>query len=379
MKVNKITSIFLTICLLFGTIPFSFSASATETLEIVDGEDNIEELANAKSLDDLVAGEDYVENEIIVCCKEQEDSTEIIPKIFDDYDLSVDYCLSDVSDDVSDSKDTTTYLMSMDNLSTNIANLIEDLEKDPDIVYAQPNYIYNTCEETNGNVSSVNSAKIKSYNNSQLSMFQSLSTDKTDEWWSSTGGEGVKIAVIDSGIDLDHPALSGCLWNENGIYGYNTTDPENVTAITISNCDDFATDHGTHVAGIIGMHSDVSGEYTCKGIAPGAQIIDLQATNDSSGTFETVSLIAAMEMAVELGADVVNLSLGGQYYDYAWNLVCNRAARSLVIVAAAGNDGLNEASLKNYPAAFSSVIGVMAYGGKKDYIDDTDWQCNILL
>ncbi len=376
MKVNKITSIFLTICLLFGTIPFSFSASATETLEIVDGEDNIEELANAKSLDDLVAGEDYVENEIIVCCKEQEDSTEIIPKIFDDYDLSVDYCLSDVSDDVSDSKDTTTYLMSMDNLSTNIANLIEDLEKDPDIVYAQPNYIYNTCEETNGNVSSVNSAKIKSYNNSQLSMFQSLSTDKTDEWWSSTGGEGVKIAVIDSGIDLDHPALSGCLWNENGIYGYNTTDPENVTAITISNCDDFATDHGTHVAGIIGMHSDVSGEYTCKGIAPGAQIIDLQATNDSSGTFETVSLIAAMEMAVELGADVVNLSLGGQYYDYAWNLVCNRAARSLVIVAAAGNDGFNEASLKNYPAAFSSVIGVMAYGGKKDYIDDTDSATN---
>lgn len=171
MKVNKITSIFLTICILFGTIPLSFSASATETLETVDGENNIEELANAKSLEDLVAGEDYVENEIIVCCKKQDDSTEIIPEIFDDYDLSVDYCLSDVSDDVSDSKDTATYLMSMDNMSTNIANLIEDLEKDPDIVYAQPNYIYNTCEETNGNVSSVNSAKIKNYNNSQLSMF----------------------------------------------------------------------------------------------------------------------------------------------------------------------------------------------------------------
>lgn len=275
MKVNKITSIFLTICILFGTISLSFSASATETLETVDGENNIEELANAKSLEDLVAGEDYVENEIIVCCKKQDDSTEIIPEIFDDYDLSVDYCLSDVSDDVSDSKDTATYLMSMDNMSTNIANLIEDLEKDPDIVYAQPNYIYNTCEETNGNVSSVNSAKIKNYNNSQLSMFQSLSTDKTDEWWSSTGGEGVKIAVIDSGIDLDHPALSGCLWNENGIYGYNTTDPDNITAITMSNCDDYATDHGTHVAGIIGMQSDDTSEYTCKGIAPGAQIIDL--------------------------------------------------------------------------------------------------------
>lgn len=365
MKVQRIISIVLSVVMMIGIFSCSFSVFAVENnSEIEEVKDYVDnELYDGKYIKDLVPGEDYVENEIIVCCKKSSIVSGALPKITNDYDMSIEYCLSDVANNSMESEETVTYLMTMSNMSTNISNIIEDLEDESDVAYAQPNYIYKTLEETDSSVDIINLTKAKNYNNSQLSMFQTLGSPEL--WWSSNGGDGIKIAVIDSGIDLNHPALSGCLWNENGIYGYNTTDPDNITAITMSNCNDYAMGHGTHVAGIIGMHSDVSSEYTCKGIAPGAQIIDLQATNDSAGTFKTVSLIAAMEMAVELGADIVNMSLGGQYYDYAWNLVCNRAARSLVIVAAAGNDGFNEASLKNYPAAFSSVIGVMAYGGKK--------------
>ena len=103
-----------------------------------------------------------------------------------------------------------------------------------------------------------------------------------------------------------------------------------------------------------------SAEYTCRGIAPDVKIMNLQASY-SEKYFKSDSLIKALELAEENGADIVNMSLGTDKYDRALNLACNKAARKMVIIAAAGNDGKDRTA--NYPAALSSTIGVMAYGG----------------
>lgn len=357
MKSNRIISILLTICILLGSIPFSISAYATEETEAVSDETTAEEIHNSLRLEDLIAGEDYVEDEIIVSSK-VEDAEDILSELSGSYGMNNKYCLSECVGDSQpgSASDTVTYVMSLEEGAATVPEIISDLEKDEDIIYAQPNYIYQTSEDTEA-YTGISETEAKTYANSQKAMFDTLNYT-----WSETGGDGVKVAVIDSGIDLDHPALNGALWCEDGVYGYNTSDPDNITEKTMEDCDSYTSDHGTHVAGIIAMQQNGT-EYTLRGIAPGVEIIDIQASY-SGGYFKTTSLIAALEMAVVLGAEVVNLSLGGTAYDFAWNIACNNASRSMVIVAAAGNNGND--TIPSYPAAFSSVIGVMAYGGAEN-------------
>ncbi len=93
MTIKRIFAICLIFLILLGTIPFSIPSFA------VDNNEEIEELEeynlyNRNQLKNLVAGEDYIENEIIICCKEQDQSPGLMPDIFTDYDLTLDYCLS---------------------------------------------------------------------------------------------------------------------------------------------------------------------------------------------------------------------------------------------------------------------------------------------
>lgn len=375
---KKGLSIVLSLMIVTTSIIAILPISHAETTDPNNFEDSFEyDEQYYEELNKLIPNEDYVEGEILVKYLPKNNS-ETLETITEEFDLSVEYNLEENSNtfqtsSVNDSIDREgLYVLSFDD-KTSVVDLVQEVSTFEGIEYAQPNYIYKTCEVTTSHpdVDVVNDRRDKTYTNSQLSMFKSLVSERTDEWWTPSGGSGIRVAVIDSGIDLNHPALSGCLWNENGIYGYNTTDPNNITAITMANSNDYATGHGTHVAGIIGMQN-INDEYSCKGIAPGVEIIDLQATNSIAGTFETVSLIAALEKAVELDADVVNISIGGYNYDRAWNLTCNRAARDLVIVSSAGNNEFDAIDFKAYPAAFSSVISVMAYGGEESYINKAE-------
>ena len=201
-------------------------------------------------------------------------------------------------------------------------------------------------------------------------MFLTLFNKSSD--WKANGGSNILIAIIDSGIDLRHPTLASALWSDDGIYGYDFTEPDNIKPIELDDSNEYKKEHyehGTAVAGIIGMQIYSTDGYTCRGIAPGAKIIDLQiSNNDTKPT--TLAAIAALEKAEELGAKIVNMSFATTNYDMALNLACNKAARNKVLIAASGNERTNEKMF--YPAAFSSVIGVMAYGGSSEDIVVTD-------
>ena len=357
LKLYKTISIILTFCILLGIFSYSFSVFAIDDTEMDNNFIEKKELYTNQRLNDLIAGEDYVEDEIIVSSK-VDTAEDVLEELTNAYGLSDKYCLSScVGDSTSTStSDDVTYVMSLEAGSATVPEIITDLEKNEDIIYAQPNFIYETTEEVDSYLS-ISNSEFKSYENSQKAMFNSLNFT-----WSETGGADIKVAVIDTGIDLAHPALNGALWSENGVYGYNTSDPNNITEITMENSNSYTNSHGTHVAGIIAMQQN-SEEYTLKGIAPGVEIIDIQVT-DFDGLISTSSIIAGLEKSAEVDVDIINMSFSSNHYDYALNIACNKVARDMVIVAAAGNSSSNNTA--SYPAAFSSVIGVMAYGGSAD-------------
>jgi len=115
-------------------------------------------------------------------------------------------------------------------------------------------------------------------------------------WAAGYDGKGVKIAVLDTGVDATHPDLKSQV-----IAAKNFS-----TAATIAD----KVGHGTHVASIAaGTGAKSGGKY--KGVAPGAKIISGKVLDDT-GSGDDSGILAGMEWAAEQGAQVVNLSLGGQ-------------------------------------------------------------------
>jgi len=160
-------------------------------------------------------------------------------------------------------------------------------------------------------------------------------------------GTGVKVAVIDSGIDYTHPDLDA---NYAGGYDFVNVDTDPM--------DDYG--HGTHVAGTACAEDDDSGVV---GVAPECALYALKVL-DAGGYGYSSDIIAALQRAVDDGAQVANLSLGssrdpGSTVQAAFD---NAEAAGLLIVAAAGNSG-NPAGRGNnveYPARYDSVIAVAA-------------------
>ncbi len=153
-------------------------------------------------------------------------------------------------------------------------------------------------------------------------------------------GKGIKIAVIDTGIDYHHEDL-----NNNYRGGYNFVDGNEYPL------DDSYNSHGTHVAGIIAAEKNGIGVV---GVAPEASIYSLKVLN-SQGNGLTASVIAALQWSVKYNMDIANISIQGMHTK-ALEAACNAAYDAgLLIVAAAGNSYGGTAS---YPAAYSSVVAV---------------------
>jgi serine protease AprX len=174
--------------------------------------------------------------------------------------------------------------------------------------------------------------------------------DTTDEvtgvsavWNSGYSGAGVGVAVIDSGINDNHPDL----WNANGTS--RVVYHQDFTGTSSTNRSGGQYDlygHGTHVAGIIGGNGALSGgEY--EGVAPNVNLIDLRAL-DLNGAGTDSGVIAAIQQAIALkntyNIRVINLSLGrGIFVGYAQDPLCQAVEAAwksgIVVVVAAGNYG----------------------------------------
>ena len=173
--------------------------------------------------------------------------------------------------------------------------------------------------------------------------------DRIDaEWaWPESRGAGVMVAVIDTGIDADHPDLADNIAGGVNFVSKNWRKPANP-----SNWDD-DEGHGTHVAGIIAALDNTIGVV---GVAPEASLYAVKVL-DRTGSGYVSDIVAALEWSVANGMDVATMSLGTDVDVESLQDACDIAASAgMLLVAAAGNDKTDV----DYPAAYDSVIAVAA-------------------
>ncbi|NUQ63450.1 MAG: S8 family serine peptidase [Pirellulales bacterium] len=179
-----------------------------------------------------------------------------------------------------------------------------------------------------------------------------------EAWAQGYLGEGIIAAVVDTGVDLSHPELTSSLWvNQGEVPGNGRDDDANgfvddVRGWDFANGDNSPMDqngHGTHVAGTIAAANDGRG---ATGVAPGVTIMPVQVL-DSQGAGATSAVAAGIRYAVNNGADLINLSLGGGFSSAILSALEYAAAHSVMVIAAAGNRG---AASPDYPAAHSATL-----------------------
>lgn len=175
----------------------------------------------------------------------------------------------------------------------------------------------------------------------------------TDKAWEYSTGESATVAVIDTGIDVDHPSLADRISD----LSYNSESDQIGKQYVV---DDYG--HGSHVSGIIASSIWTSGGITASGVAPEAEILAIKA-NSEEGYFESVSLLRGINYAVDNGADVINMSLGRIYYagpdEAEHQTIIDAVDSGVTIIASAGNDSIDHAG---FPASYPEVIAVSSTG-----------------
>ncbi|HVT02383.1 MAG TPA: S8 family serine peptidase [Thermoanaerobaculia bacterium] len=179
--------------------------------------------------------------------------------------------------------------------------------------------------------------------------------------WSVARGRGIKVGVIDTGIDTGHPDLM----------------PNYAGGIDLANFRDFPTDkkgHGSHVSGTIG---GVDNDFGVVGVAPEASIYAIRVFNDAGSIIHASDLIKALDYANANKLNVVNLSLGGPEYSALEETAFQSASEGgLLIFAAAGNDGNSNVS---YPAGYKTVVAVSAIDSKYELASFSTFGPDIML
>jgi hypothetical protein len=209
-----------------------------------------------------------------------------------------------------------------------VITIIEEIRKEYKLKIPEPNYISNVLTVSD-----------PLFNDQWY-----INDTNFDKAWEKTESKDpIKIAVIDSGVDVGHPDLNGKILN-----GFDFVNDDTDAS------DDHG--HGSFVAGII---SAAANDIGIKGLYGNAQIIPVKVIdNKGLGTYEDVA--CGIIYAADNGARVINLSIGGYGYSFLLQAAVDYALeKGSILVASGGNDGIKQAI---YPAGYPDVIGVSALG-----------------
>lgn len=337
MKNRKLLCIVISIAVLFVSLPYSVSASETEF--------------------------DYVPGEIIISTSKGliDSSTSFVTSSADQYTF-IDFKDSNIDTAeeifIEQNDEENTYLLKTQH---NVLEICQELEKIPGVEYAEPNVLFDTYGFTMpGEV-----LYGQTYANEQKWYFEDI-LQIPDAWQEfETTGEGVVVAIIDNGYNLNAPDFPTNLWtDENGNHGWNThKESSDISPIFKSDGTSFNnTMHGSSVAGIIGAQADglniVGGAYN-------SSLMLINAAHYVSDTqepqFDALNIIKAIDFAIENNADIINMSLGAHTQSQPLEDAITRAYEAgIVMIAAAGNEGVSAEVSASIPASYSNVIGVMA-------------------
>lgn len=173
------------------------------------------------------------------------------------------------------------------------------------------------------------------------SMDWGLSANNIPEHWKKTKGAGIRVAVLDTGIDADHPDLADAIEDVKDFSGsfFGTADK---------------VGHGTHTAGTIAARANGIGVV---GVAPECKLlIGKVLGDDGSGSSKAVA--AGIRWATENKADIISMSLGSPYDDpQIHGAIMDAVAAGIIVICAAGNDGRDNSV--NFPGRYT--IAIAAY------------------
>ncbi|UNC93474.1 S8 family serine peptidase [Candidatus Contubernalis alkaliaceticus] len=250
-----------------------------------------------------------------------------------------------------------------------VEDAVNKYNKNPDILYAEPNYLlYTHGEQVFPNDPFFD--QLWGLHNTGQSIRGTLGTadadiDAPEAWEIITGSEEVIIAVIDTGVDYNHPDLINNIWrNPNEVLDGTDTDG-NGYVDDIVGWDFYSNDndpmdehsHGTHVSGTIAAEGN--NELGITGVMWNAKIMPLRFLSPT-GSGTTENAVEAILYANANGAHIINNSWGGGEFSQALkDAIC---ASTAVVVCSAGNDVSNNDIIFNYPTSYNcpNIISVAA-------------------
>ena len=298
------------------------------------------------------------------------------------------------------------------NIQALTQELIETFNEMEEVEFAEPNYImYALGIETTdlGQQSAVSGQRAD--DSSQWFNYEAyekepyyeqqwgIKATKLDEFWvaaeNNANGETPKkrpvIAILDTGVDITHPDLEANIWTNPNEIANGSDDDKNGFKDDLHGWDfvnktgdvrDYNS-HGTHCAGIAAAVGDNGKGVT--GANPNAYIMPVTVMQ-SNGTGAISTIIEGIGYAKNNGADIISMSIGTYAYSIALEQALAQAYQKCVLVAAAGNDGLNidETALcanpfiidkPCFPGAFTFVLGVQA-AGNGGLADFSNYDCD---
>lgn len=295
--------------------------------------------------------------------------------------------------------------MTVDTSAQSVESVVADLERDPDVEYVQPNYLIYahdvqeaTAQENSGDSSDTvfadgiavpgrgNRPGIMSRPNDPTTVVDpSLNLTwgmhkigASRAWYQHRGSRNVIVAVIDTGVDYNHPDLAANMWrNPNysrtmatGVDSQGSRISGDLVGWDFVHNDNLPYDdagHGTHVAGTIGATG--GNGRGVSGVSPRVSIMAIKFLR-STGSGDTAAAIRGIDYALSRGAKILNNSWGGRGGpNTALRDAIYRSSRAgALFVASAGNDGTDNDSYFSFPASFEvpNMITVAATTSK-DY------------
>lgn len=270
------------------------------------------------------------------------------------------------------------YLLLKSNAKSTSA-LVNELETLPEVAFAEPNYIY----------------KISGFERAQDPMYGKLwglkntgsnepdrnggtsstpgvagaDVDAERAWKLTRGSKKVVVAVIDTGIDYNHPDLKNNMWvNEKEIPGNGIDDDGNGYIDDIHGWNAQRDNgnpmdgnaHGTHCAGTIGAEHNDQG---VAGVMANVRLMAIKFLSDE-GSGSLADAVEAIDYATKMNVDVMSNSWGGGGYSQAlFDAITAAKNKGIVFVAASGNDSANNDSRPSYPASYQvdNVISVASH------------------
>jgi subtilisin family serine protease len=251
--------------------------------------------------------------------------------------------------------------------------LISKISQSSSVKFAEPNYIYSINNTPNdprfgelwglNNTGANDPSRTPGTEGADISAFRAWDIEK--------GSKGIKIAVIDTGVDYTHPDLAANMWaNEAELNGEEGVDDDGNGFIDDIHGWDFANDdsdpidghsHGTHCAGTIGaVHDNGVG---VAGVMADVSIVAIKFLSDS-GSGTTANAVKAIQYATSLDVDLMSNSWGGGGFSQAlYDAIEEASEAGIVFTAAAGNSATNNDQRPHYPSNYDlpNVVSVAAH------------------